>query len=260
MAWQFRQSKKFGPLRLTLTKRGISGSVGAGPLRVGLNNRGQVRRTIRVPGAGLYNTEVIGNVRSSSRPQTKAQRLTNTTSEPMTPLTADETPQKLGNLLGASVLGLFAGLLAFVVFFIVLAVVVTNFGGGAGWLVILVGFIGFIVVAVKTFSRLSKEFRGGWNRAGDAQRARRMEQLRDPVFLKTIRDGGILIDNDGYAIALAHRMCRASAEKHLSLRELMTLVQEIELTWTDQDAEEFLGAALMAYAPYEFDRVFGKAS
>ncbi len=31
----FRRSKSFGPLRLTLSKRGLGASIGAGPLRIG---------------------------------------------------------------------------------------------------------------------------------------------------------------------------------------------------------------------------------
>jgi Protein of unknown function (DUF4236) len=87
MAWQFRKSKTFGPLRLTLTKRGISGSIGAGPLRFGLNSKGQIRRTVRVPGVGLYNTEVIGNLRGRKPSLPQASRL------PQAP----EPPEELGH-------------------------------------------------------------------------------------------------------------------------------------------------------------------
>ena len=57
---QFRKSKKVGPFRFTLTNRGVSSSVGAGPFRLSKGADGKLRRTIRVPGAGLYNTKVIG--------------------------------------------------------------------------------------------------------------------------------------------------------------------------------------------------------
>lgn len=55
----FRKSKKFGPFRFTLSNRGLSTSAGAGPLRFGRGADGKVRRTIRVPGVGLYDTKVI---------------------------------------------------------------------------------------------------------------------------------------------------------------------------------------------------------
>jgi hypothetical protein len=40
MGWYFRKSKKFGPFRLTLSKRGLGASVGAKGLRVGTGPRG----------------------------------------------------------------------------------------------------------------------------------------------------------------------------------------------------------------------------
>ncbi|WP_430336020.1 DUF4236 domain-containing protein [Rhodococcus sp. ACT016] len=56
---QFRKSKSFGPVRLTASKRGLGVSVGAGPLRVSRGADGKVRRTVRVPGTGIYDTKVI---------------------------------------------------------------------------------------------------------------------------------------------------------------------------------------------------------
>jgi len=40
----FRRSKSFGPLRFTLSKRGLGVSTGAGPLRIGRGATG--RRTV----------------------------------------------------------------------------------------------------------------------------------------------------------------------------------------------------------------------
>jgi hypothetical protein len=61
MAWRFRKSKTFGPLRLTLGRRGVSTSVGWGPFRVSLGSDKKIRRTIR-PVPGVYDTEVIGDL------------------------------------------------------------------------------------------------------------------------------------------------------------------------------------------------------
>jgi hypothetical protein len=58
---QFRRSKKFGPLRLSLSNRGLSGSVGGGPLRVGRGTDRRLRRTVRVPGTGIYDVKTIGD-------------------------------------------------------------------------------------------------------------------------------------------------------------------------------------------------------
>lgn len=56
----FRKSKKVGPFRFTLSKRGVSASAGAGPLRFSRGADGKYRRTVRLPGTGLYDTRVVG--------------------------------------------------------------------------------------------------------------------------------------------------------------------------------------------------------
>jgi Protein of unknown function (DUF4236) len=62
MAWRLRKSKTFGGLRLTLGRRGVSTSIGWGPFRVSLGSDRKVRRTVRVPGTGMSETEVIGDL------------------------------------------------------------------------------------------------------------------------------------------------------------------------------------------------------
>jgi hypothetical protein len=59
MAWRFRKTKSFGPLRLSLTRRGVGASIGFGPLRYSLGPDGKIRRTRRIPGTGVYDTEVL---------------------------------------------------------------------------------------------------------------------------------------------------------------------------------------------------------
>jgi hypothetical protein len=63
---QYRKSKKVGPFRLTVSQRGISTSVGDGPLRVSRGADGKVRRTVRVPGTGIYDTQIVGGQRQAS--------------------------------------------------------------------------------------------------------------------------------------------------------------------------------------------------
>jgi hypothetical protein len=57
---QYRKRKKVGPFQFTVSQSGISSSVGAGPLRFSLGADGKIRRTVRVPGTGIYDTKVIG--------------------------------------------------------------------------------------------------------------------------------------------------------------------------------------------------------
>jgi hypothetical protein len=61
-----------GPLRFTVSQRGISTSIGGGPLRITHGADGKVRRTIRAPGTGFYDTRVIGGKNSSTRRSTPA--------------------------------------------------------------------------------------------------------------------------------------------------------------------------------------------
>jgi hypothetical protein len=66
MGWMFRKSKRFGPFRLTLGKRGLSVSGGVPGARVSLNSRGEVRESMGIPGSGLYVRNKIGQVGGDS--------------------------------------------------------------------------------------------------------------------------------------------------------------------------------------------------
>lgn len=66
---QFRKSKKFGPVRITASKKGLGVSAGAGPVRVGLGADGKVRRTLRLPGTGIYDTKVVAAADKTARPE-----------------------------------------------------------------------------------------------------------------------------------------------------------------------------------------------
>jgi hypothetical protein len=76
MAIQFRRRKSFGPLRISISQRGLSTSVGAGPFRLLYGADGKVRRTIRAPGLGIWDTKVIGTTgRSPRRPMSPLTQL-----------------------------------------------------------------------------------------------------------------------------------------------------------------------------------------
>ncbi len=98
MALQFRKSKAIGPLRLTLTNRGLSTSVGAGPLRVSRGADGEVRRTVRAPGVGLYDTKVVGEPsrRTSDRSAATAPSVA-TAVDILSPPVAPVPPSPRGN-------------------------------------------------------------------------------------------------------------------------------------------------------------------
>lgn len=61
---QFRKSKALGPFRLTVSKKGLGVSAGAGPLRVSRGADGTIRRTASAPGTGIYDTKVVHRPKS----------------------------------------------------------------------------------------------------------------------------------------------------------------------------------------------------
>lgn len=80
----FRKSKKIGPFRFTLSPRGVSTSVGTRSARVSLGPDGKIRRTVSLPGTGIYDTKVVGST-SGKRPGNAAQ------SSPSIPTQAERT-------------------------------------------------------------------------------------------------------------------------------------------------------------------------
>ncbi|WP_405139141.1 DUF4236 domain-containing protein [Nocardia sp. NBC_01388] len=63
-----RIHKRFGPVRITVSKSGVGYSAGGGPFRVTKRADGHVQRTMRIPGTGIYDTKVIGGRRPPDRP------------------------------------------------------------------------------------------------------------------------------------------------------------------------------------------------
>lgn len=63
MSLRFRKQKSIGGLRLTASKNGIGVSAGVKGARVSLGSDGKIRRTVGIPGSGISDTEVIGNLR-----------------------------------------------------------------------------------------------------------------------------------------------------------------------------------------------------
>lgn len=61
---QFRRSKRFGPFRITATTSGFTFSSGVKGFRLSANTRGQLNRTISIPGTGIYDRQQIGSLSS----------------------------------------------------------------------------------------------------------------------------------------------------------------------------------------------------
>lgn len=73
MGFRFRKSKKIGPFRVTLSKSGISASVGVKGFRVTKTASGRTRMTASIPGTGIsYVKETGGAKKSAAKTQRSA--------------------------------------------------------------------------------------------------------------------------------------------------------------------------------------------
>ena len=64
MSLRFRRSKKLGKyIKLNFSKSGVGVSVGVPGVRVGVDPKGKIRRTLGVPGTGVYDIKEIGNLK-----------------------------------------------------------------------------------------------------------------------------------------------------------------------------------------------------
>ena len=76
MAWRFRHSFKVIPgVRLNLSKRGLSASIGGAPLTLNLGPRG-VYGTASLPGTGISFRERLGSAPGVRRRQLRRSALT----------------------------------------------------------------------------------------------------------------------------------------------------------------------------------------
>lgn len=63
MGWRFRRSRKVGPVRFTLSNRGIGTSVGAGGVRAGRSATGRRWLSFALLGTGLSFIKYLGKKR-----------------------------------------------------------------------------------------------------------------------------------------------------------------------------------------------------
>ena len=76
MAIRFRKSIKLMPgVRVSLSKSGISGSLGTNGARVSVNSKGQVRGTAGISGTGLSSTTMLNGKSKSKSTKTTAKEV-----------------------------------------------------------------------------------------------------------------------------------------------------------------------------------------
>lgn len=70
---RFRKSIRIGKFaRINISKSGIGASVGVPGYRIGMGADGKARRTVGIPGTGVYHTEVVA---SPNKDRTRPKRI-----------------------------------------------------------------------------------------------------------------------------------------------------------------------------------------
>lgn len=70
----FRKTQKFGPFRFTITPRGVSTSFGGPGARMSINSRGEVHRTVGIPGTGIYDRKKISGKPAAKKKTAEPER------------------------------------------------------------------------------------------------------------------------------------------------------------------------------------------
>lgn len=82
MGFKFRKSIKMGPVRVNLSKSGVSTSVGGKGARVSLSSKGKARATVGIPGTGISYSKSLGHKKKSpSAEKTSSARKNRTKSD-----------------------------------------------------------------------------------------------------------------------------------------------------------------------------------
>ncbi|WP_391542993.1 DUF4236 domain-containing protein [Posidoniimonas polymericola] len=89
LGWRFRKQWSKGPLRWTLSKRGIGTSIGIPGLRFGRSSDGRAYFSFGLRGTGLYFVHYFG--RWSVRNNTSSERRTSTIEESLSSSPANAT-------------------------------------------------------------------------------------------------------------------------------------------------------------------------
>jgi len=78
MGWRFRKILNSGPIRTTLSKRGLGFSMGLPGFRVGISPDGRKYVSVGIPKTGLYWIKYFSNSTNKSSINTGQQQLSNT--------------------------------------------------------------------------------------------------------------------------------------------------------------------------------------
>ena len=68
MGFRFRKSFGFGPFRTTISKTGVSTSVGVKGARITKRADGKTQTTVSIPGTGIYHTSTASESKSAPKP------------------------------------------------------------------------------------------------------------------------------------------------------------------------------------------------
>lgn len=101
MSFRFRKSFKFGPVRYTVSKSGISSSIGGKSFRITKTAKGKMRMTSSIPGTGISYSSQLGSSKKA-RSGSKPSRRTSTSNSLPTSFEAVGVEYRLDNLMSVS--------------------------------------------------------------------------------------------------------------------------------------------------------------
>ena len=78
MGFRFRKSKKIGPVRVTVSKSGVSTSIGGKGARITKRADGKIQTTTSIPGTGISHTTVHNGTPQTQNTPPKKQEFLDT--------------------------------------------------------------------------------------------------------------------------------------------------------------------------------------
>lgn len=136
MGFRFRKSKKIGPVRVSLGKKGISTSIGIKGFRVGLNSKGKVRTTVSIPGTGISYTSTFGDNKRKGHRSSSGRRQTYNNRSNQTTVSTSTVVIILVSFIALMVISFFVAQISAAI----------TVGGKIGWIIAL-----FVLLAISGF-------------------------------------------------------------------------------------------------------------
>lgn len=149
MGLKFRKSIKMGPVRVNLSKSGVSTSVGVKGARVSLSSKGKARATVGIPGTGIsYSKNFGGKKKSASMKKKRTNSVASVPTEASTPAAPIKRSWPIAIILTILAFAVVGGV-SFVVAFLCYAAISlfnSGFGGTIGSKILVFGIPAVLAV------------------------------------------------------------------------------------------------------------------